>query len=176
MRSDVAEIRESIWSIPSNWRAVYIILFTLQGLVGASIVISRQWTGLQREGFDDVFVAIMQDMAWVGAGSATSSVIATETARYVMVIGEWFKRKYVDPLKEQNLQVAERNRQEAEKRRQEFEKRRLEITQEIERIHTEGKAEANRMWKAWNQRRLEAEAKGEVFDEPIPNFRNGSST
>ena len=103
-----------------------------------------------------------------------------------MVIGEWFKRKYVDPLKERNLQVAERNRQEAEKRRQEleqsrqeFERRRLEITQEIEMIHaegrTEGKAEANRMWKAWNQRRLEAEAKGEVFDEPIPNFRNDSS-
>ena len=33
----------------------------------------------------------------------------------------------------------------------------------------EGKAEERELWKAWNSRRLEAEAKGQEFNEPPPN-------
>ena len=33
----------------------------------------------------------------------------------------------------------------------------------------EGKAEERELWKAWNNRRLEAEAKGQEFNEPPPN-------
>ena len=32
----------------------------------------------------------------------------------------------------------------------------------------EGKAEERELWIAWNDRRLEAERKGEVFNEPPP--------
>ena len=31
-----------------------------------------------------------------------------------------------------------------------------------------GEERANQRWQAWNRRRLEAEAKGEPFDEPLP--------
>ena len=31
-----------------------------------------------------------------------------------------------------------------------------------------GEERANQRWEAWNRRRLEAEAKGEPFDEPLP--------
>ena len=48
--------------------------------------------------------------------------------------------------------------------------RRLE--EGLERIReqrrAEGRAEADRDWEAWNQRRLEAEARGEPFTEPPP--------
>ena len=32
----------------------------------------------------------------------------------------------------------------------------------------EGRAEANGIWREWNRRRREAEARGERFDEPEP--------
>ncbi len=32
----------------------------------------------------------------------------------------------------------------------------------------EGRAEANGIWREWNRRRREAEARGETFDEPEP--------
>ena len=37
----------------------------------------------------------------------------------------------------------------------------------------EGRAETNREWEAWNQRRIDAERAGEVFDEPLPSQKNG---
>ncbi len=33
----------------------------------------------------------------------------------------------------------------------------------------EGRVEKQALWKAWNNRRLEAEARGEPFDEPTPS-------
>ena len=34
--------------------------------------------------------------------------------------------------------------------------------------HAEGVASERAEWRAWNRRRLEAEARGESFDEPVP--------
>ena len=41
----------------------------------------------------------------------------------------------------------------------------------------EGREETQALWEAWNQRRQEAEARGETFAEPPPSLgnRNGSS-
>ncbi len=39
-----------------------------------------------------------------------------------------------------------------------------------ERRRAEGRAEADRAWRAWNARRLEAEARGEPFTEPPPKY------
>ena len=33
----------------------------------------------------------------------------------------------------------------------------------------EGRAEQDRLWREWNQRRLQAELDGVVFDEPTPD-------
>ena len=47
-----------------------------------------------------------------------------------------------------------------------------QIKQETERLRQEqfekGLAEVNANWSAWNERRLQAEARGEPFDEPWP--------
>lgn len=37
-----------------------------------------------------------------------------------------------------------------------------------EKRREEGRAEANRQWQAWLQRKTEAESKGLPFDEPPP--------
>ena len=50
--------------------------------------------------------------------------------------------------------------------------RRLE--ESLERVReqrrAEGRAEVNRAWREWNERRLEAEARGEPFTEPPPKY------
>ena len=38
-----------------------------------------------------------------------------------------------------------------------------------EQLRQEGRAEQDAMWQAWNARRMEAEEKGEPFDEPPPS-------
>ena len=51
-----------------------------------------------------------------------------------------------------------------------YDKRRARLQAEVEtRVH--------QMWSDWNQRRLEAEARGEDFDEPPPDIssRNGAT-
>ena len=35
-----------------------------------------------------------------------------------------------------------------------------------------GLAHKQKEWEAWNERRLEAEARGEAFDEPPPTLEN----
>ena len=37
-----------------------------------------------------------------------------------------------------------------------------------------GRAEINSLWRAWNERRLDAVAKGEPFDEPPPDVSGAS--
>ncbi len=39
----------------------------------------------------------------------------------------------------------------------------------------EGRTESDAAWREWNQRRLEAENRGESFDELPPNFSDGGS-
>ena len=38
----------------------------------------------------------------------------------------------------------------------------------IEAHKAEGRAESNAEWRAWNQRRIDAEARGRPFNEPPP--------
>ena len=44
----------------------------------------------------------------------------------------------------------------------------------IEQGRVEGRDENQRLWHAWNRRRLEAEAKGEPFTEPPPGTDGGN--
>ena len=62
-----------------------------------------------------------------------------------MVLADYLRVKLVDPLRE-GLRAEGR----AEGR-------------------VEGRAEAHSIWREWNRRRREAEARGEVFDEPEPD-------
>ena len=42
--------------------------------------------------------------------------------------------------------------------------------------HAAGLKEANAAWREWNRRREEAISKGQPFDEPTPDARNGSGS
>ena len=77
-----------------------------------------------------------------------------------MVLADYLRVKLVAPLRE-SLRAEGRVEGHAEGR--------LEG-------HAEGRAEArveaHRIWREWNRRRREAEARGETFDEPEPDAVN----
>ena len=66
-----------------------------------------------------------------------------------MVLADYLRVKLVDPLRE-GLRAEGRVEGRAEGR-------------------IEGRAEAHSIWREWNRRRREAEARGEAFDEPEPD-------
>ena len=54
----------------------------------------------------------------------------------------------------------------AERLEEWFEKRKQK---QIAKAEREARAEIMALWQAWNERRVEAEKKGESFDEPPPS-------
>ncbi|MYF98894.1 hypothetical protein F4212_07120 [Candidatus Poribacteria bacterium] len=49
------------------------------------------------------------------------------------------------------------------------------LKRKIKEAKAEGKAEERSLWEEWNNRRLEAEAKGDEFNEPPPNETQNTS-
>ena len=156
------DYRQSIWSVPAKWRAMYFILFTLFAGVGLIMVISLQEIPPSDGRWNRLVVDIMREMAFVSTGSAGTAITITEIARYIMVIGEWMLREVIEP----------RRRRQIERWRQEGIAEGVEkgIEQGIDR----GRAEANKEWESWVSRKMQAEANGEAFDEPMPTHRNGT--
>ena len=108
---------------------------------------------------------IMQGIGATIVGAAGLALLTIEGPKAVMVLADYIEERWVKPLRERNRAERERNRTEAEERqariRAEAEERRAEI-------FAEGEAQNQSLWEGWNQRRVEAEVRGEPFDEPPP--------
>ena len=152
--------RESIWSVPAKWRAMYFILFTLFATVGLTMVISLQEIPPADGRWNRLVVDVMREMAFVTTGSAGVAITITEIARYIMVIGEWMLREVIEPRRQRRI---ERWRQEG-----------------MEAGRQEGIKEGDKEWESWISRKMLAESKGEPFDEPMPsqlrNTHNNNSS
>ena len=90
--------------------------------------------------------ALWHDLSALAITVAAVSMVLTETGRYVMVLAEAFEEWR--------------------------EKRRLE---QIARAVTEMQRGTDAEWDAWNERRMQAEQRGEPFDEPSPSARRRAS-
>lgn len=145
--------REPIWTIRSGWRASYLILFTIQSTIGTALLIWYQVAELTTDTLIETILAIIQGIAWIGAASVTTSVTITEVINGIMVIGEWMRDRFVEPQKEKQRQQG--------------------LEQGLEQGLKQGLQQERKRWTQWNQRRMEAEAKGETFNEPIPDSDNG---
>ena len=162
--------RESIWSIPAKWRATYFAIFTLLSSISLVVVISNQQIPPPDGRWDILIVDIMQSMSSNGVGAAITAITITEIARYIMVIAEWMLREVIEPRQRRRI---ERWRQEGiQEGRQEGIEQGIE--QGIEKGIDRGRAEANKEWESWISRKMQAEANGETFDEPMPTHRNGT--
>ena len=187
---DSEDYRQSIWSVPAKWRAMYFILFTLFAGVGLIMVISLQEIPPSDGRWNRLVVDIMREMAFVSTGSAGTAITITEIARYIMVIGEWMLREVIEPRRRRQIErwrqegieegrqegieqgiIAGRQEGRSEGRQEGIKEGRQEgIEQGIDR----GRAEANKEWESWISRKMQAEANGETFDEPMPTHRNGT--
>ena len=102
------------------------------------------WTVAQ--GVESV-AALWRDLASLAITAAAVSMVVTETGRYVMVLAAAFEEW-------------------REKRRRE------QIARAVAEGVVEGRRGADAEWEAWLQRRMEAEQRGEPFDEPLPSERS----
>ena len=137
--------RESIWSISPGWRTVYFVLFVIQNIAGISLLC---WYEIFLRTGDDAIQTILNISHGSGQtaiGSAGITLTITEAGRLIMVLGEQLQRWFE---KRENARVAER----------------------VAEALVEGRGEAHRQWTEWLQRKMEAEAAGEPFDEPPPDI------
>ena len=96
----------------------------------------------------ETILSIMQGIGVTIVGAAGLALLTIEGPRTIMIIGDYLKKRLIEPLEE---------------------RRRLEAQQREQKARTEGAARNQAAWEAWNERRMVAEAKGEPFDEPPPS-------
>ncbi len=139
--------RESIWSVRRQTRETYFVVFIALFFLGMGLASLRAF----HDGGTllDTTLAVWSDAAPLTITAAAAALALTEIGRSLMVIAR--------RLEEGLERLRERRRAEG----------RAEGRVEG---RAEGRAEVNRAWRAWNGRRLEAEARGEPFTEPPPKY------
>ena len=146
--------RESIWSISPGWRTVYFVLFVIQNIAGISLLC---WYEVSWRTGDDAIQTILNISHGSGQtaiGSAGITLTITEAGRLIMVLGEQLQRWFE---KREDARVTRR------------------VDEEVAQAVDEGRGEAHRQWSEWLQRKMEAEAKGELFEEPPPSSNSNGA-
>ena len=142
--------RVSIWSIAGDWLTVFYILFSIEV---AAIVALVGWREIFLKTWDTPIDTILA----IGAGAAPN--IFTAAAINIAVI---FQAEVIRMLAERYL----RHRYEVGKKDGQAVGKRL-----AEKERARHRKYAVRL-RAWNERRLNADANGEPFDEPMPEYND----
>ena len=141
------EDRESIWSIPAKYKRWYFGLFTVQVIIAASWMIRTAIADDTLPTVAEKVLLVWQGMAPMAITSAAFSLVMIDSWGTTMVIASWL---------EETL----------EKRRQ----RQIKAAENagVVRGRAEAAAEVQQKWEEWNERREDAAAAGEEFNEPPP--------
>ena len=153
--------RDSIWSIPLSWRALYFGLFTVYALAGIGFLIWYHVFEYRGDSWQLTILSITQGIGIHTVGAAGLALLTVEGPNTIMVVAHYLRKKLIEPLEE-------RRRQEAEQRQREARERGL--AEGLAEGRAEGEAQKQAAWEGWNERRLEAEAGGEPFEEPPPGI------
>ncbi len=161
------EDRESIWSIYRRDARTFFRLVSLLWLValayisyktlnapGAEWKVATSATWWQSAG--DFALAVLHDFSGVGIGVAILAMLLTRplnlTGELLMSLYQAMVNRFVTP-------VIEAHRAEG---------RAEGLVEGLVEGRAEGLAESDAAWRAWNQRRLDADAQGQPFNEPPP--------
>ena len=168
------EDRDSIWSITRARRALYFGLFTLYALAGIGFLLWYEIFENTADTWQQTILSITQGIGVNTVGAAGLALLSIEGPKTVMVLADYITERWLNPLKE-------RRRAEAERRRTESEERIARIradardeglaegrTEGLAEGRAEGETQRQAAWESWNERRMEAESRGEPFDEPPP--------
>ena len=166
---ELHELRQSIWSVRPTLVGVYFGCFSLSMVVGTALIVQHEVVSVTSDSAYDTWIVIMQGVGLLGLTSAIVVFTLTEILEYPMVMANWFRQQYLEPLKERQRQEGvdaglEIGREEG-----------LEIGREEGRVEgrKEARAELLAEIREWDMRRREAEVRGEPFDEPPPYAQNG---
>lgn len=147
------EERVPIWGIPGPWTWSYYGLFGIQIAVVSCTVIWHEIKSVTRDSPYETYIAIYHNISpSVIAITAQTLVIILALEGLRMLAERYLKRRYTEGRAEGKAEGK-----------------------------AEGEETAHNLYppeiRAWNRRRLEAEARGENFNEPPPssNGTNGKS-
>ena len=147
MANQSTERTESLFDVTPARRRSYLVSFVAYSLIGYGVVIWHHATDgatlVNCEGEPGAATMAMSVMLGFAIAHAAALGLALTTAEITggtMVIADWLRTKLVAPLQDS---LREEGRD-------------------------EGRAEVLSDWREWNRRRLEAEARGEEFNEPEP--------
>ena len=149
--------RDSIWTIPLSWRALYFGLFTVYAFAGIGFLIWYHVFESTGNSWQETILTITQGIGIHTVGAAGLALLTIEGPNTFMVVAHYLRKRLIEPLEE-------RRRQEAEQRQREAMERGLAEGR------AEGEAQNQAAWEAWNERRIEAEAGGGTFEEPPPGI------
>ena len=170
--------RESIWSISPGWRTVYFVLFVIQNIAGISLLC---WYEVSWRTGDDAIQTILNISHGSGQtaiGSAGITLTITEAGRLIMVLGEQLQRWFE---KREDARVTRRVDEAVAQAVDEVVAQAVDeavaqaVDEAVAQAVDEGRGEAHRQWSEWIQRKMEAEAKGELFEEPPPNSNSNGA-
>ena len=156
-----SSVRESIWSISRGWQSMYFVFFSLQMVLGVSLIFWYHVFEHVQDSIVETLIGMVRDLASVSVGSAGTSYTLAEGARLLMILAsnleQWINKKW--------------DERDARNRSAGLEEGRAIGVEEGEK---KGRAVERAEWRAWNDRRMAAESRGELFDEPMPGNDNGS--
>ena len=129
--------RESIWSVPTSWRDLYLALFAFQVLICTGLVAWYEVSFRTGDNPLETFIAI-------GNGSSPFVILVAAETVFLVEVFRMLSERY--------------------------------LQRRFKEGRAEGQAEEYRRWEAWNNRRLAAEARGELFTEPPPSLDRANGT
>ena len=158
------ENRASIWSVPRDWQVWYLALFNIQticllGLVSWHEVV----TARPADELLDIVIAIGTSMGGLIILVAAESIFLTDVTKmlFTMISDRYLRRQRAMGVAEGRAEGLTEGRAEG-------------LTEGRAEGLTEGRTEERQRWVEWNERRLAAEAAGEIFDEPAPPPNNSN--
>ena len=140
------EMRQSMWSVSPALVPLYFALFTIAVTAGIGFVVWYEVAHVTDDDLPDTMIGIIQGVGWVGLSSAIGTFTPTELLENAMVMANWFRQHYLEPLKERQRQEGrekglqegrEEGREEGEREalarvRSEMKKRGIELSEEDE--------------------------------------------
>ena len=157
--------RDSISSIPSGLRALYFALFTFYATVGITIQVWHNIATHPPEKWREAAMAITEGIGAATVGAAGLALLTIEGPESVMIIADYIRKRWVKPLEEKQRAEAAQMQAEAAKINAETEET---LAKQRQEGRQEGQSQTQAQWQAWNQRRLDAEANNQPFNEPPP--------
>ena len=147
--------RESVWSISRRHQKAYFLIFAAMTLASLAYNLSYAAT-VNATSFNTALTTFTTHSAAAIITAAGSSIATIETGRFIMVMADMFREKFLVPMVEKRKQEQALKLQQA-------------LDQGLEQGRAQGHTTSHDQWAAWNNHRLHAAANNLPFDEDPPS-------